>query len=104
MPLGEHPQVINRGPMNAPALDRQRDPMHCFHRRSRHAFAEQLPLEVPEGAHLEVIAEKSETRRDVPPAERADVGDLRFVLVDRQPDLLHPGCQPLANLHRVTHR
>ena len=61
--LGKYPQIGSRGPVDAPALDRLRDPAHCFHRRTRHTLAIQLPLEVLQGTHLEVIAEKGEARR-----------------------------------------
>ena len=59
--------------MDSPLTDGEDHCRHRLHRRPRHALAEQLSLEVSQGAHLEVIAQERKTRLDVLTLECIDV-------------------------------
>ncbi|MDD0438812.1 hypothetical protein PS030_28045, partial [Shigella sonnei] len=53
---------------------------------TRHTFSVQFAFEILQSTHFEVISEKGETRSDVSPFKRVNVGDIRLPCVQDQPD------------------
>ncbi len=103
VPARKIPQVVCRGSMDAPVLDRVYHSAHRLHRRSRHALAKEFSLRVSKGSHLEVIPEKGEARRDVVSLEYIDVDNLRLFFVDGQAHFAHPSRQALPDSNSLAH-